>query len=297
MTTETFYFGYGSNLNKEDFDQFCQDCGFEGAELQPYTAAWLVDHKLQFHYYSTSRNGGAADIVHGYGMAVPGVLFRVGEAAIEALNAKEGHPVFYKMEEVLVCTPSLQLVKAITYKLVDERTSKEHIPPTKAYRMLIESGLKEYGLPTRMLDEAVKDFVLDENIDNVFVYGTLLQGQSRAGAMLSPIKPRSIQAGKIRGDLYDLVHYPGLRPGTGGVVGEMCKYAGATEFASLLQQLDGIEGHYGDGKGLYERVVVLVDLEDGTSEWAWTYLLCSNEFDGQDSSRIPSGSWAEHVQG
>eukprot|EP00511_Aplanochytrium_stocchinoi_P001699 CAMPEP_0204829694 /NCGR_PEP_ID=MMETSP1346-20131115/7997_1 /ASSEMBLY_ACC=CAM_ASM_000771 /TAXON_ID=215587 /ORGANISM="Aplanochytrium stocchinoi, Strain GSBS06" /LENGTH=294 /DNA_ID=CAMNT_0051959701 /DNA_START=363 /DNA_END=1247 /DNA_ORIENTATION=+ len=285
------YFGYGSNLNAEDFTNWCNRMGFGGARLVPVSPAWLIDHKLQFHYFSSGRKGGAADVVEDAGMAVPGVLFEVPENTLEALDSKEGHPLFYQKEKVVVCTPYLELVEAITYKVAGNRRKEEHVKPTKEYVKLIEGGLRKFGLPTSMLSMSTTQFVQEENMKSVFVYGTLLRGQPLNYAMVSRNKPTSVKEASVKGALYDLEDFPGLRPGDYVVKGELYSYD--TPMRPLLTELDAIEGHEGWGRGLYERVVVPVTV-DGEIVWAWAYLLCSKEYDGTEGL-ITSGSWIERT--
>ncbi len=69
----------------------------------------------------------------------------------------------------------------------------------------------------------------------LFVYGTLLQGLERAQVLR---ESAYLGPAMITGDLFDLGEYPGVRPGTGSVVGELYEIAENT-----LEQIDRIEGY------------------------------------------------------
>jgi len=93
MSGNPYYFAYGSNLNSDDWQDWCRRAGYRADLLQPLRTGWLVDHHPIYHYRSSGRRGGALDITPTIGHLTPGVLFRVGEDAWSALDAKEGRRV------------------------------------------------------------------------------------------------------------------------------------------------------------------------------------------------------------
>ena len=114
MNQETLYFGYGSNLDAEDWAAWCRKRGADPTSMVELGPAWLLDHSMRFHYRSTGRGGGAADVVRdSRGTAVPGALFSLSEAGREWMNRKEGHPVYVRRRSVM--TAVRDVVKAITY--------------------------------------------------------------------------------------------------------------------------------------------------------------------------------------
>ena len=287
-TMTTFYFGYGSNLDLADFARFCNATGFKGAELNPVSPAWLPDYKLQFHYFSDSRNCGAADVVpvgtgsrsvigkktggdHGdRGFAVPGVLFEPNEECWKALDRKEGHPNFYRRKDVVVTTPSMQVIKAVTYVCVPEVLENNFVRPSEEYVNLIKVGLEAYKLPTIMLTTAMERWITprdESNVKHVFIYGTLRKGQGRHESMLTS-DLLGIQEAVIEGKLVNAGSFPGLLPSKyslGGdeeeeltrkkgaaekiqveqgryVKGELYEYQGS--MAEILTTLDAIEGYH-----------------------------------------------------
>jgi gamma-glutamylcyclotransferase (GGCT)/AIG2-like uncharacterized protein YtfP len=123
----------------------------------------------------------------------------------------------------------------------------------------------------------------------VFVYGTLMQGESRGGLILAA-KPVRIIPARTPGRLADLGEYPGLIPARRSgqwVVGEFAEFP-AVE--SLLVQLDFVE-EYSPGeeaRSLYLRRSLAVVLEDGTESWAWAYVY-NRPYDPR--CIIRSGDW------
>lgn len=100
----------------------------------------------------------------------------------------------------------------------------------------------------------------------IFVYGTLLQGMSRAKVLENS---QFIGIGFTFGKLYDLGSYPALNPGEDTVFGELYQIND-----EKLNELDCIEGYSPNNEmhALYLRKEInVVLLKDRTSEIAYTY--------------------------
>jgi hypothetical protein len=100
--SQQLYFAYGSNLNQQDFDDWCSRRGFSKGLLRFHSKANLPDFDLAFSYRSATRNGGVLDIKPRTGQLVPGVLFEIDDEGWDALDAKEGAPSVYKRFTVQV---------------------------------------------------------------------------------------------------------------------------------------------------------------------------------------------------
>ena len=57
------YFGYGSNLDYEDWTKWCNDRDENPSGLKEIGPAWLDGYQLIFDYYSSSRGCGAANLI------------------------------------------------------------------------------------------------------------------------------------------------------------------------------------------------------------------------------------------
>ena len=122
---------------------------------------------------------------------------------------------------------------------------------------------------------------------HLFVYGTLRSGQPNSprlgGAVLVGI-------GTVQGRLLHLGKYPGLVPGTGATTGELHQLP-----LAALGRIDALEGYDPtdpDGS-LFQRVRLPVQLEDGSSIEAWTYVWPHGD---EGSSPIEHGDWIRHLQ-
>ena len=155
MTFSMPYFGYGSNLDEEDWIRFCVKRGFDSSGMVEIGVAFLVGYEMKFHYFSKSRNGGAADVVRSDSNSeVPGVLFNLNEEAWRAMDTKEGHPNYYQRKQVTVRTSEGD-IDAITYVVVADKIREDYQQPTSEYEALIRNGLLRRGLPTTALDRAL----------------------------------------------------------------------------------------------------------------------------------------------
>jgi len=287
----TLYFGYGSNLDWDDWKSWCEkkNLRFEGlVELSP---CWLPNYSLKFHYFSQGREGGAADVVEtGRGHAVPGVLFRMDDVTLKVMDRKEGTKVeAYERRNVTVTLPNGAFVEALTYCVTNKSREDRFIQPTNSYINLIQQGLKKRKLPIGELKNAIENFSPSYPLEKVFVYGTLMQGEVRHPTL----EEGSIGEGQpasARGTLLNLGDYPGMIAGDEGEIhGEVYQI---DQVYPTLQTLDSIEGFYGydSNHSLFTRTIVQIDTEHGP-EWAWTYVY--NKEDGKKYQTISSGNWRD----
>ena len=286
MDSKTLYFGYGSNLNRADWETWCAQNGYDASLLTPVEAAWLPDFSLRFHYRSSGRKGGAADVVPDRrGTAVPGMLFSLSEEAWDQLDKKEGHPRYYERHPVRVITTSGALVEATTYIVVSEKKEPQLVPPADEYHAVVLDGLNNNDLPIEHLKKAIESFEANSDLEHVFVYGTLMQGEQRWPQLRS--WSSHVQQGSISGCLYHLGAYPGLRLDEGGVVhGELHRCDDITNALAVFDQIEGCD-EANPLSGLYLRVPVQVNVESATV-WAWTYVI--NRLP-PDAQRLKHGRW------
>jgi len=285
MSQNRLYFGYGSNLDWNDWAQYCEKKNAHPDGLKEREPAWLVGHHLKFHYHSKGRNGGAADVVpiNEY-HATPGALFDVDEEAWSTLVAKEGAPWYYEEKNVLVIGSDGQLHEAVTFVVCDDKKKPDFQRPTDVYHGLIHDGLRERGLPTKGLEMAMQHTFDTPTINHLFVYGTLMSGQIRFNQLESLII--STQQASTNGCLHHLGSYPGMKLGEGIVHGELVEMRDAER---CLEKMDQIEGFLGFGRteSLFDRTIVRVETEQGIV-WAWTYVYAGHV---DADSIIEDGRW------
>jgi len=286
-----YHFGYGSNLNWNDWKKWCSEHGKDpnSLKVEPGTF-FLPDYELDFHYYSGGRDGGALDVVKLRGHAVAGKLFKVTGDGWDSLDAKEGHPTFYERKKVEVLSENGELRTAITYVVVPDRIKKEHVPPGPGYIEAVDEGYEYHGITkahpwakTQLLASA-KGKVTKSAVNHLFIYGTLRGGEERS-EILSEFSSKAYKDCKIHGSLIDLPGgYPGLISGDGSVVGEIHH---TPKIQNALKRLDMIEGFkgYGEDGSLFHRVLTY-----SNNIPCWAYVYARSPDDGQV---IESGDWSK----
>jgi len=142
----TLYFAYGSNLDAAQMAERCP-----GARLAE--RAWLDDHRLAFTGASRLWGGGVATVVPATGWQVLGVLYVVGPRELQALDAFEGHPWFYRRTKHMVRCVGDNPEMAVLYTL----DSGEHglAPPSEPYVEVIARGYEQHGFAPDALAMAI----------------------------------------------------------------------------------------------------------------------------------------------
>ena len=290
MAMGTLYFGYGSNLDWDDWYDYCERTGHNPFGLVDLGIAFLPDHRMVWHYHSKTREGGAADVIAGdIGEVVPGVLFRLEGDAAEAMEKKEGSPNYYCKKNVVVLTADGKQVEAITYVVNEKKIMDSFIHPKTEYTDLIRKGLSIRGLPTKMLDDSLNCVYPSFPVKSVFVYGTLRKWGSRHDIITRYDPYESVEKCKTNALMMDYDQFPGLVPGDKVVYGEIYSYYNPSR---PLEHLDFIEGHQNwcSPKCLFQRRIVTIDAQD-KQRFAWTYMICN-----WDAPLVESGDWMEHTR-
>ncbi|MCR4649043.1 MAG: gamma-glutamylcyclotransferase [Lachnospiraceae bacterium] len=119
----------------------------------------------------------------------------------------------------------------------------------KKYKVLLDEERfygpwgENYEESFRTIADALLD---DEEYSYIFVYGTLLMGQTNYYRFLSPMRP--VMRAEIEGyTMFDLGSFPGIVKGEGRVKGEIYKVD-----SKKLSEIDRLEGE----GSLYKRVIV-----------------------------------------
>jgi gamma-glutamylcyclotransferase (GGCT)/AIG2-like uncharacterized protein YtfP len=288
--TKQLCFIYGSNLNNDDFEQWCVARGYPSQLLKFVGRASLRDYELAFSYDSSSRGGGVLDIRERRGSVVPGAVFEVDSEGWEALDRKEGAPRCYHREDVVVFDEFGEMHRATTYRVSADR-AEAYVVPAPGYVEIVQQGLQAWKIDDAHLLAAAKDESLPCP-DGFFVYGTLMRGESRF-EVLKRYGLECVLLAETQGQLFDLGLFPGMtRDGTSGseVKGEFVRLRNPEAALSALDAIEGFRG-YGKPGSLYRREQIQVHVGDGRLRGAWAYDL---EASADDSQIIESGDWREH---
>lgn len=123
--------------------------------------------------------------------------------------------------------------------------------------------------------------------ERIFLYGTLRRGASR-DVLAHYAGVEFVASARVRGVLYDLGDYPGLRldAAASWVHGEVFAVDGAT--LAGLDEWEGIDPVAPEA-GEYRRVRVAVQRDDGAVESCWAYEIRAARC--ESAQVIASGDW------
>lgn len=124
----------------------------------------------------------------------------------------------------------------------------------------------------------------------VFVYGTLMRGEQRAG--MWPHPPHEVTPAVIRAALFDLGPYPAITVGDDPVRGELWRLL-EPHMGATLRALDQIECFGQGGVDLYVRRVVECTTDDGRVHLAHTYFIADPAVLRRGRRVVPgAGGWS-----
>lgn len=317
MPANDLYFAYGSNLNLPHVDRFSQEHGVSPGQLVPLFPAFLPDHHLVFSAWSDRWQGGVANIIPAVGHCVPGMIYQLQPGTWKLLDLKENSPQKYQRVEKLVLDLSGNLYPVQSYQ-IPVQAAEEHHAPSPEYFDTIDSALHEWDLPKSHLQSAASRRPTSPLFDQFFFYGTLRQGECRAG-VVTGLGGHYLGDARVGGKLLDLGEYPGmidLRQAVGKptanqtanqtmVHGELYRFS---DLPAAIPVLDDIEEFLGydpasfelpDGMRGSAYVRVLVQVQGASSNHtasspfhpttiAWTYRYLNAKMQSQI---IASGDW------
>ena len=136
------YFAYGSNIDPHHMARRAPGARALGP-------ARLDGFRLAFNVYSTEFDSGAANLELDERAHVWGVLWEVPEDELQGLDAFQGHPTFFRREDVVVEGPQGPAI-AWTFRVAHQ--GKSYVRPTDEYLNRIRAAIRTHGLPPEALD-------------------------------------------------------------------------------------------------------------------------------------------------
>jgi hypothetical protein len=132
------YFAYGSNLDGRQMRERCPSS-------LPLCRARLPHHCLDFTYYSSRWQGGAADVLPRPGELVWGVVYQLGP---DELNALDRFEIGYDRIEVEVMDDRARLHRALSYTVRE----KGSFAPSQIYLDKIVRWGERWRFPADYLE-------------------------------------------------------------------------------------------------------------------------------------------------
>lgn len=161
------YFGYGSNTSIEHMKARCP-------KAKPLGKFWLRSARLVFR--------GVADCIHAPGERIPGVLWKITPECEAILDRKEGilSGAYRKIILPLNGYPGEDQV------MLYVMNSKGIFPPSADYLRILRRGYKDFGLPTRYLNNALAHAWDDKNPSHHERQRYMRTGRPRLAERVSP---------------------------------------------------------------------------------------------------------------
>ena len=166
---ETTYFGYGSNLWKQQMKQRCPTSEFLGiARLNGYQ--WIINDRGYANVVEVSDTKKAKDC------EAWGLVFRLQPSDEDRLDLNEGVPESYTKEDISTgfwptgkdwTIDKAEKKDMLVY--IDRKRTEADVPKKEyIYRMNmgIKDALKE-GVPKKYVDGVLRDFIPDVEDENV----------------------------------------------------------------------------------------------------------------------------------
>ena len=220
-----FYFAYGSNTQLAQMRARCP-------RAVPVGTATLRRYRLAFGGMSTAWGGAVATIEPAMREHVHGVVYRVTQTCLDALDKFEG--AAYVRQKLRVRLDD-NWQDMWTYEMVQPPA----MLPTPEYANAITRGYTQRGLDTAPIARAYERAEADtRQRARVFVYGTLMRSESNHALLASEEFVGRAETHR-RYTLVHLGHFPAmLRGGRQRVHGEVYIVSQRT-----LVALDRLEGH------------------------------------------------------
>jgi len=132
------YFAYASNMAAEVMERLCPGHRAVGT-------AELPDHRLAFTRRSVRTGTGVADIVAADGHGVWGVLYRLDDAMLAAIDEKEGNGWAYRRDMVWVRRGGMEPEQAYAYSVIAPEPVE--VRPSREYLRRLVEAARRRALP------------------------------------------------------------------------------------------------------------------------------------------------------
>ncbi len=258
------------------------------SDLEPVGPALLPDQELCVIGRPPRGIGGVLTIRRAVASAVEGFLFRASERGLACLDRLERLDSGDCRRRALpAVTPDGLWCSAWVYEITKaDPSSLRHARALESARL----GARVVGLQTDALERAVSGAPFPSAIDTLFVYGTLMRGESRHHLM-RPERSSRVQDVSRPAELRDGGDYPFLvvrRDAKRSVRGELWHFPPGQIPLAELDRYEDFRGYDAPGGSLFHRTVVRAVSSSGAHVAAWAY---TSPAERPDLPLIESGDW------
>jgi len=284
--TQPYYFAFDALLHRDTQQQWLSRLNRPTSALPDPIPAWCPDHEPVYGDTNPSRRGGLLALRRVPGQLTAGALLEWDTAMLQALAGAEAVSKDHTLQEITVLTADGRQDQAVTF--IPAEPVLRHSPPLAAEHRLVIQAQRALGHDPEPFEQAATGATVSPAVNALFVYGTLMQGESRAHC-LSQHGIRQRCFGRIPGRLLDLGHFPGLRPAARAdqwVWGEWLVFDDIQGALEAADQIEGFGG-FGNTSNFYDRRLTQVTLADGSQALAWVYY-----FGEETGAPLPQGHWS-----
>jgi gamma-glutamylcyclotransferase len=137
-----YHFGYGSNLSTKFLRKYCPNA-------KSVMKAYLPNYRVEFRFYSESREGGISSIIEFPGAMTHGIIYSMPKKEMDELDIIESVPEgLYTRETFLVLGEDGKWHKADLYRVADPQGS---FAPAKSYLELMLEGAREHKMDPKFI--------------------------------------------------------------------------------------------------------------------------------------------------
>ncbi|UCE39898.1 MAG: membrane dipeptidase [Candidatus Aminicenantes bacterium] len=137
-----YHFGYGSNLSTKFLRQSCPN-------VKPVMKAYLPNFRVEFRFYSKTREGGISSIIEYPGEMTHGIIYSMPKKEMDELDIVESVPEgLYTRETFLVLGEDGKWHKADLYRVANPQGP---FAPAKSYLRLMLEGAREHKMDPKFI--------------------------------------------------------------------------------------------------------------------------------------------------
>ena len=141
-TDLVYHFGYGSNLSTKFLQQYCPN-------VKPIMKASLSNYRVEFRFYSESRQGGISSIIEYPGEMTYCIIYSMPKKEMDELDVVESvHEGLYTRETFLVFGEDGKWHKADLYRVTHPQGP---FAPAKSYLQLMLEGAREHKMDPKFI--------------------------------------------------------------------------------------------------------------------------------------------------